>query len=110
MRILSLADMLLVLCDMDVLWAKFRFDDCSRSLGKNDGSVSGQRYFACKPRYGSFVKPEKVFPIDSVKRELADQKGLGRANSPTQSPVVMRKQTRDNRRKNEWKRKSNILF
>ncbi|XP_027044941.1 kinesin-like protein KIF13B [Pocillopora damicornis] len=78
--------------------------------GKNDGSVSGQRYFACKPRYGSFVKPEKVFPIDSVKREPADQKGLGRANSPTQSPVVMRKQTRDNRRKNEWKRKSNILF
>ncbi|XP_022806565.1 kinesin-like protein KIF13B [Stylophora pistillata] len=78
--------------------------------GKNDGSVSGQRYFACKPRYGSFVKPEKVFPIESVKREAAGQKGSGRANSPSQSPVVMRKQTRDNRRKNEWKRRSNILF
>lgn len=78
--------------------------------GKNDGSVSGQRYFACKPRYGSFVKPEKVFPIESVKREAAGQKGSGRANSPSQSPVVMRKQARDNRRKNEWKRRSNILF
>ncbi|KAJ7382842.1 Kinesin-like protein kif13b [Desmophyllum pertusum] len=54
--------------------------------GKNDGSVSGQRYFACKPRYGSFVRPEKVFPIDSVRREPPSQKGLGRTSSPSHRP------------------------
>ena len=29
-------------------------------VGKNDGSVSGERYFACKPKHGSFIRPDRV--------------------------------------------------
>ena len=28
--------------------------------GKNDGSVSGVRYFTCPPNHGSFLRPEKL--------------------------------------------------
>ncbi|EDO30218.1 predicted protein, partial [Nematostella vectensis] len=34
--------------------------ELDKAGGKNDGSVSGVRYFACKPRFGSFVRPDKV--------------------------------------------------
>lgn len=30
--------------------------------GKNDGSVDGVNYFVCKPKYGIFVRPEKLKP------------------------------------------------
>lgn len=29
-------------------------------MGKNDGSVDGVVYFTCKPRYGIFVRPDKL--------------------------------------------------
>ena len=33
--------------------------------GKNDGTVQGIKYFACKPNHGIFVKPSQVKVIPS---------------------------------------------
>ncbi|KFD57553.1 hypothetical protein M513_01656 [Trichuris suis] len=39
------------------VWAGIELD---QPYGKNDGSVQGKRYFACKPSYGLFAPIEKV--------------------------------------------------
>lgn len=38
-------------------WAGLALDGAT---GKNDGSVGGRRYFACKPKHGLFLRPHQV--------------------------------------------------
>ncbi|KAK9464339.1 CAP Gly-rich domain-containing protein [Lipomyces arxii] len=41
----------------DLLWVGVEFDE---PVGKNDGSIKGNRYFQSKPNHGSFLKADKV--------------------------------------------------
>ncbi|EST09792.1 Ubiquitin-like domain protein [Kalmanozyma brasiliensis GHG001] len=54
-------------------WVGVEYDE---PVGKNDGSVAGERYFTCKPNFGGFVRPDKVqagdFPADDFDLELDD--------------------------------------
>ncbi|KAG8178989.1 hypothetical protein JTE90_012501 [Oedothorax gibbosus] len=47
-------------------WAGVELDT---PTGKNDGTVNGTRYFDCKPRFGIFVRPDKLV-VDSRGRAM----------------------------------------
>ncbi|KAF8735161.1 hypothetical protein AX14_002617 [Amanita brunnescens Koide BX004] len=54
------------------IWIGIEYDE---PIGKNDGSVQGERYFTCSQNYGVFVRPDKVkvgdYPVEEL--ELEDE-------------------------------------
>ncbi|KAH7910179.1 CAP Gly-rich domain-containing protein [Hygrophoropsis aurantiaca] len=49
------------------VWVGIEYDE---PIGKNDGSVQGERYFTCASSHGAFVRPDRVrvgdFPVEEI--------------------------------------------
>ncbi|CAB4036196.1 Hypothetical predicted protein [Paramuricea clavata] len=95
-------------------------------VGRNDGSVNGKRYFTCKPRYGTFVRADKVTlpktrpKSTSSSRVIETSRRVSSGTPGTSSPrnnsgVQTRSKPRggsssDTAKRKELNRRSNILF
>ena len=50
-------------------WVGVRFDE---PVGKGDGTRAGKTYFDAAPKYGGFLRPNKVTVGDFPERDLLD--------------------------------------
>jgi len=51
-------------------WVGVQYDE---PVGKNNGSIMGQRYFECAPKHGGFLRPDKVSVGEYLELCLSDE-------------------------------------
>lgn len=68
-------------------WAGIVLDE---SIGKNDGSVAGVRYFQCEPSKGIFTRPSKLSrkPLTEEEANGVQTASASRATSPTSASSI----------------------
>ncbi|CAF3949096.1 unnamed protein product [Adineta steineri] len=90
------------------IWCGIQLDD---PLGKNDGSVSGKRYFTCQQRYGLFSPLARV---EKVTNEMTQSQILARKasiSSSTNNPQLHRSTSQESLHSNlsEFSTSSNSI-